>query len=223
MIEQLRQIIREIEHNWALKRLLVVGDVMLDKYIFGEVGRISPEAPVPVVRATYQSEQPGGAGNVAMNLSRLGAQTHVIGFTGGDENERLLAECLRANGISSSLIVSRGFPTVTKQRVFGGRQQMLRIDSERLGARAESDYDQLVDAVLTHLPGCQAVVLSDYAKGVLAPRVCEQVIRAARGLGGRVRAGAAHFARVAPARNAAHCLARLRGALRPDRHPARRV
>jgi D-beta-D-heptose 7-phosphate kinase/D-beta-D-heptose 1-phosphate adenosyltransferase len=186
MIEQLRQIIREIEHNWALKRLLVVGDVMLDKYIFGEVGRISPEAPVPVVRATYQSEQPGGAGNVAMNLSRLGAQTHVIGFTGGDENERLLAECLRANGISSSLIVSRGFPTVTKQRVFGGRQQMLRLDSERVGARPVADSQLLIEKVLAELPGCHAVVLSDYAKGVLTPQVCQAIIEAARRRGAPV-------------------------------------
>jgi D-beta-D-heptose 7-phosphate kinase/D-beta-D-heptose 1-phosphate adenosyltransferase len=78
MIAQLHEVIREIEHEWAGKRLLVVGDVMLDKYIWGEVGRISPEAPVPVVRATHRSEQPGGAANVAMNLARLGAQTHAM-------------------------------------------------------------------------------------------------------------------------------------------------
>ena len=118
------------------KRLLVVGDVMLDKYIWGEVGRISPEAPVPVVRATHQREQPGGAANVAMNLSRLGAQVEVIGFTGGDEDERLLAECLRENGIAPRFVVSEGFPTITKQRILGGQQQMLRLDNERSGARA---------------------------------------------------------------------------------------
>ena len=110
MIEQLHEVIQEIEQKWAAKRLLVVGDVMLDKYIWGEVGRISPEAPVPVVRATHRSHQPGGAANVAMNLSRLGAQTEVIGFTGGDEDERLLAEGLRANGISPEFVASRDFP-----------------------------------------------------------------------------------------------------------------
>jgi D-beta-D-heptose 7-phosphate kinase / D-beta-D-heptose 1-phosphate adenosyltransferase len=180
VIEQLREVIQEIEHNWASKRLLVVGDVMLDKYIWGEVGRISPEAPVPVVRATHQSEQPGGAANVAMNLARLGAQTQVIGFTGGDENERLLAEGLRANGISPDFVVSDGFPTITKQRILGGRQQMLRLDSERLGARSQADYDHLVKTVLAQLPGSHAVVLSDYAKGVLMPEVCQTVIHAAR-------------------------------------------
>ena len=183
MIEQLRQVIREIEHNWASKRLLVVGDVMLDKYIWGEVGRISPEAPVPVVRATHQSEQPGGAANVAMNLSGLGAKTHVIGFTGGDENERLLAARLQSEGIATSFVVSEGFPTITKLRILGGRQQMLRLDSERLDTHPEADYDRLIGAVVEHLPGCHAVVLSDYAKGVLAPEVCQQVIQAARGLG----------------------------------------
>ena len=180
MIEQLREAIREVEYIWATKRLLVVGDLMLDKYIFGEVGRISPEAPVPVVHATHRSEQPGGAGNVAMNLSRLGAQARVIGFTGGDEDERLLAARLADERIEASLVVSAGFPTITKQRILGGRQQMLRVDSERLDARPQADYDKLVSAVHQHLPGCDALILSDYAKGVLTPDVCAQLIQAAR-------------------------------------------
>jgi D-beta-D-heptose 7-phosphate kinase/D-beta-D-heptose 1-phosphate adenosyltransferase len=145
VIKQLHEVIREIEHEWAGKRLLVVGDVMLDKYIWGEVGRISPEAPVPVVRATHRSEQPGGAANVAMNLARLGAQTHVIGFTGGDEDERLLAESLRLSGISCGFVVSDGFPTISKQRILSGQQQMLRLDSERLGARPQGDCQRLVE------------------------------------------------------------------------------
>jgi D-beta-D-heptose 7-phosphate kinase/D-beta-D-heptose 1-phosphate adenosyltransferase len=135
-----------------------------------------------VVLATHQSQQPGGAANVAMNLSRLGAQAEIIGFTGGDEDERLLAEGLRANGILPEFVVSQGFPTITKQRILGGRQQMLRLDSERLGARSEDDYERLVKRVLAHLPGCDAVVLSDYAKGVLTPEVCQTIIQAARGL-----------------------------------------
>src|SRR5580704_12563261 len=182
MIEQLHEVIGEIEQQWAGKRLLVVGDVMLDKYIWGEVGRISPEAPVPVVRATHRSRQPGGAANVAMNLSRLGAQATVIGFTGGDEDEGLLAECLQAEGIGQGFVVSPGFPTITKQRIVGGRQQMLRLDSERLGPRPQQDYDRLIAAVLAHLPGSHAVVLSDYAKGVLTPEVCQAVITEARRL-----------------------------------------
>lgn len=136
MIEQLHEVIHEIEHTWLTKRLLVVGDVMLDKYIWGDVGRISPEAPVPVVRATHQSEQPGGAANVAMNLAHLSAQATLVGFTGGDDNERLLTQSLRSNGIVPKFVISNGFPTITKMRILGGRQQMLRLDSERQGERS---------------------------------------------------------------------------------------
>lgn len=182
VIDQLHEVIQEIEQKWSAKRLLVVGDVMLDKYVWGEVGRISPEAPVPVVRATHQSQQPGGAANVAMNIGRLGAHAEVIGFTGGDEDERLLVDSLRANGVSPKFIVSDGFPTIAKQRILCGQQQMLRLDTELAGARSKSDYDCLLESVLAHLPGCDAVVLSDYAKGVLTPEVCRTVIEAARGL-----------------------------------------
>jgi D-beta-D-heptose 7-phosphate kinase/D-beta-D-heptose 1-phosphate adenosyltransferase len=180
VIEQLHEVIQEIEDRWSAKRLLVVGDVMLDKYLWGEVGRISPEAPVPVVRATHQSQQPGGAANVAMNIARLGAHAEVIGFAGGDEDERLLSDCLRENGVSPKFVVSEGFPTITKQRILSGQQQMLRLDSERMGTRPQGDYDRLVESALALLPGCDAVVLSDYAKGVLTPEVCRAIIAAAR-------------------------------------------
>jgi D-beta-D-heptose 7-phosphate kinase/D-beta-D-heptose 1-phosphate adenosyltransferase len=182
VIEQLHEVIGDIEHEWANQRLLVVGDVMLDTYIWGEVGRISPEAPVPVVRAVDRSHRPGGAANVAMNLARLGAQTVLAGFTGSDENEKLLAESLRANGIAPIFVACDGFPTITKQRILSGQQQMLRLDSERMGARSPGDYERLVSRVLDELPGCHAVVLSDYAKGALTPEVCQAIIPAARKL-----------------------------------------
>lgn len=180
MIEALHEVIREIEQTWTTKHLLVVGDVMLDKYIWGEVSRISPEAPVPVVRATHESEQPGGAANVAMNLSRLGARVTLVGFTGGDDNERLLAQSLRSSGIDPEFVSTCGFPTITKLRILGGRQQMLRLDSERPGARTEGDYTKLLRSALARIPESDAIVLSDYAKGVLSEFVCRQVIEAAR-------------------------------------------
>jgi D-beta-D-heptose 7-phosphate kinase / D-beta-D-heptose 1-phosphate adenosyltransferase len=183
VIGQLHRVIQEIEHEWGKKRLLVVGDVMLDRYIWGEVGRISPEAPVPVVRGIHQTDKPGGAANVAMNLAHLGAQTAVVGFTGGDENEGVLAVCLRANGISPHFICSKSFPTVTKARILGGQQQMLRLDFERLGTRSQADYHDLVKTALALLPGTDALVLSDYAKGAITPEVCEALIPAARKLG----------------------------------------
>jgi D-beta-D-heptose 7-phosphate kinase/D-beta-D-heptose 1-phosphate adenosyltransferase len=182
VIEQLHNVIHKIEHEWSDKHLLVVGDVMLDKYIWGDVGRISPEAPVPVVHATHKSHQPGGAANVAMNLVRLGAKTRVIGFTGGDEDEKLLVESLRANGIDPICVVSNGFPTTAKLRILGGQQQMLRLDTERVGTRPKHDQDRLIAAVRPDLAHYDAVVLSDYAKGVLSPEVCQAVISEARKL-----------------------------------------
>jgi len=183
VIEQLHEVVRQIEQGWTAKHLLVVGDVMLDKYIWGEVGRISPEAPVPVVRSIHHSEQPGGAANVAMNLSHLGAQATVIGFVGNDEDQRLLAKLLRSNEIEPDFIVAEEFPTITKLRIVGGRQQMLRLDSERQGARPERDSLRLFERVVAHLPGSDAVILSDYAKGVLTVEVYKKVIAAAHARG----------------------------------------
>lgn len=180
MIEQLHEVVGEIQGAWSSKRLLVLGDVMLDKYIWGEVGRISPEAPVPVVRATHRSERPGGAANVAMNLARLGAQAVLAGFTGGDEDEALLKASLAQDRVTTVFVASREFPTISKLRIVGGRQQMLRLDSERLSPRPEQDYEQLIEGVLKQLSNWDAVVLSDYAKGVLTPKVCQAVIQAAR-------------------------------------------
>ena len=143
---------------------------MLDKYFWGVVGRISPEAPVPVVRGIHQNEKPGGAANVAMNLAHLGAQTVVAGFTGDDENERLLAASLSANGIASHFIQCEGFPTIKKTRILGGRQQMFRLDIERVETRAQADYDHLIETALKLLPGSDALVISDYAKGAITCR-----------------------------------------------------
>ena len=179
MIEHLHEFITEIEYGWIGKRLLVIGDVMLDRYIWGDVGRISPEAPVAVVRTTHQSERPGGAANVAMNLARLGAQATVVGFSGGDSEEVLLSKALESQGIGFHLIATAGFPTTTKLRILGGQQQMLRLDTERTGIRA-GEYRRLIGETEQQISSVHAVVLSDYGKGVLTPEVCQEVIRLAR-------------------------------------------
>lgn len=180
MIDRIQEIIHNIEEAWTTKRILVVGDVMLDRYIWGEVSRISPEAPVPVVRAIHESTQPGGAANVAMNLAKLGAQVTLVGFTGDDENGYLLANCLSSNGISPKFVSVSEFPTITKLRILGGRQQMLRLDNERTGQRPQEAYEKLLQVVLAQMPDCDGVVLSDYAKGGLSETVCKQVIQNAR-------------------------------------------
>jgi D-beta-D-heptose 7-phosphate kinase/D-beta-D-heptose 1-phosphate adenosyltransferase len=182
VIGELHRVINDIEHKWAGKRLLVVGDVMLDKYIWGDVGRISPEAPVPVVRGSRQDEKPGGAANVAMNLACLGARTTVVGITGGDENEKLLASSLRSSGVTPHFIASANFPTVTKTRILSGSQQMLRLDFERLGSIEQTAFDQLLAKALELLPASDVLVLSDYAKGVITAEICQTLIPAARKL-----------------------------------------
>ena len=183
MVGQLHRVVQEVESEWAAKRLLVVGDVMLDKYIWGEVGRISPEAPVPVVRGMRHDEKPGGAANVAMNIACLGAKVVVVGITGGDENEQLLAQSLRANGVVPQFVTSEGFETVTKTRILGGRQQMLRLDFEKPGGIPRAALERLIERSRESLPGIHALVLSDYAKGVITPAVSEALIGEARRLG----------------------------------------
>jgi len=180
VLERLDEVIQDIEHGWSSRRLLVVGDLMLDKYVWGEVSRISPEAPVPVVHLNHQSHQPGGAANVAMNLARLGAQAIVIGYTGADEDEKLLLEGVSAGGITPCFVQSDGFPTITKLRIIGGKQQMMRLDRERLAPRSDEDRQRLTETVLKHLTSCHAVIMSDYAKGTLTPEVCQNIIGAAR-------------------------------------------
>jgi D-beta-D-heptose 7-phosphate kinase/D-beta-D-heptose 1-phosphate adenosyltransferase len=219
-IDNLHEIVAFIENDWAARRLVVVGDVMLDKYVWGEVGRISPEAPVPVVRATRSTTQPGGAANVAMNLAHLGARATVVGFTGGDEDENLLRECLRQNAIDAGFVACQGFPTIAKQRILGGNQQMLRLDTERSGLRSPQDYARLTEQLLAQIAQADAVILSDYAKGALTPEVCQTAIGAARarGIPVLVDPKSSDFARYRGATTVCPNLGELAAAARLDAH-----
>jgi D-beta-D-heptose 7-phosphate kinase/D-beta-D-heptose 1-phosphate adenosyltransferase len=167
----------------APPRILVLGDIMLDRYLYGEAERISPEAPVPVVRVRRQRQVAGGAANVALNLARLGAETIVSGYVGDDAHGRELLTAMLAEGMEP-VLTSPGpqFPTITKTRVVGSRQQMLRIDHEEVDAVPASAEAELLAQVKSVMDrGLDAVVLSDYAKGVLSDAVCGEVIRLARG------------------------------------------
>jgi rfaE bifunctional protein kinase chain/domain len=160
-------------------RVLVVGDVMLDRYWFGEVERISPEAPVPVVRVARREDRLGGAANVARNVAALGGHVTLVGVLGqdeaGDSVRRLSAEA----GIQGDLIADNELHTTLKMRVLGRQQQLLRVDFEQHPSQASLDA---VDAALArHLANHDIVVLSDYAKGVLT-RV-ESLIALARSAG----------------------------------------
>ncbi len=146
-------------------RLLVVGDVMLDRYWFGDVSRISPEAPVPVVKVERSEERPGGAANVARNAAALGAQVSLLALVGNDEPGANLKRLMASGGIDASLHVDAAISTTVKLRVIGRQQQLLRIDFETTPShevlRAKlSEFEQ-------RLPGFDAVLFSDYAKGGL--------------------------------------------------------
>jgi rfaE bifunctional protein kinase chain/domain len=146
--------------------VLVVGDVMLDRYWFGEVERISPEAPVPVVRIARNEERPGGAANVARNAAALGAQVTLISVVGDDEAGRALERLLAAERVRTSLHRDAALPTTVKLRVIARQQQLLRIDFETTPSH-EILASKLADYERT-LPDFDVVVLSDYGKGGLA-------------------------------------------------------
>lgn len=169
-------------HNaWAL----VIGDLMLDRYLWGEVERISPEAPVPVVLLKNETECAGGAANVAANLAGLGLTTRLVGFIGADDNGIRLQQAIVGLGVEAQgLLRAEQHPTIAKTRIIGGHQQMMRIDRENRAAYSEQDMQALLQAACRHLAERPAaVVLSDYAKGVLTPELCQAVIAEARSLG----------------------------------------
>jgi D-beta-D-heptose 7-phosphate kinase/D-beta-D-heptose 1-phosphate adenosyltransferase len=180
MIRDLHRVIQLIENNWESARVVVVGDVMLDRYIWGEVERISPEAPVPVVRAGHRTDQPGGAANVAMNIAELGGQVTLLGFCGDDSDATILEARLRQTGITSRMTTVAGHPTTSKLRILGGKQQMLRLDVEKTNGYPAGAYKALLSDLDQALSGAQVLVLSDYAKGVLSEELCGEAIRMAR-------------------------------------------
>lgn len=161
--------------GWSRLRILVLGDVMLDKFIWGEAERISPEAPVPVVRATRNTLASGGAANVATNLAALGVHTIAAGLIGDDADGAQLGELLTCAGIETRLIVTPGASTISKTRIVGGHQHLLRLDVEN-GAPSSDAVRQLLSSVEGALDGMDALVLSDYAKGALTTEVCRKLI-----------------------------------------------
>ena len=169
-----------IDSGTAGCRLLVVGDVMLDKYFYGEVTRISPEAPVPITHVLSSKETLGGAANVAHNLALLGCATDIAGFVGEDYHCQSLLDKFTERGISYKGLIHTDRPTTTKLRIIGGHQQMMRLDFEEAdpvdGPYAER-LQSYVQAALEQ--GVDAIIISDYGKGCCTPATCQAVIRAA--------------------------------------------
>ncbi|MCG9598344.1 bifunctional D-glycero-beta-D-manno-heptose-7-phosphate kinase/D-glycero-beta-D-manno-heptose 1-phosphate adenylyltransferase HldE [Vibrio sp. Isolate25] len=151
--------------NYSDSGVLIIGDVMLDRYWYGPTGRISPEAPVPVVKVENNEERPGGAANVAMNIASLGGHAHIVGLTGIDEPAKVLNETLSALKVKCDFVALPNYPTITKLRVLSRGQQLIRLDFE--DKFENTDAELILDRMEQALPKVKSVVLSDYAKGAL--------------------------------------------------------
>jgi D-beta-D-heptose 7-phosphate kinase/D-beta-D-heptose 1-phosphate adenosyltransferase len=170
-----------IVRNFAQCRLIVLGDLMLDKFVWGEVRRISPEAPVPVVEVKNETLHAGGAGNVVVNLTALGASAVVIGVIGDDANGKLLTENLKQRGGDiRGVIADATRPTTLKTRIIAHSQQMLRTDHESrlpISTVMESEVIRRFDSLLA---SADAVIVSDYDKGLLTPRILQATLEMAK-------------------------------------------
>lgn len=170
--------------HMAGKAVLVVGDIMLDRFVYGDVHRISPESPVPVLSIRRETLMLGGAGNVLSNLHGLGLKTHVVAVLGNDAEAAQVRHLAAERGADPvTLIAAEDRPTTVKTRFLASNQQLLRTDYERIVPVAEGLEKTLIEAALSLVPQVQAVILSDYGKGVLTKGVISAVIRAAQKAG----------------------------------------
>ncbi|MBF0303086.1 MAG: bifunctional hydroxymethylpyrimidine kinase/phosphomethylpyrimidine kinase [Desulfamplus sp.] len=168
-------------NDFEKSKILVIGDIMLDCYLWGKVERISPEAPVPIVQSLKRTYMLGGAGNVALNLASLGCQTDIMAICGDDGAGGQLKEMLEANQITSHLIFDDAHLTISKTRIMALEQQLLRIDEERIHALSYDLKEAVLSKIKSIINRYQAVILSDYGKGFLkTPEITESIISLCR-------------------------------------------
>lgn len=173
----------EVAARFAGCRAVVLGDVMLDRYVEGQARRVSPEAPVPVVRVDAEWDAVGGAGNVAANVCALGARCDLVGVTGDDEAGRTIRGALEAAGARCDFVQAPGRPTTVKTRVLAQGQQVVRVDREEDAPHAPEVGEALLDRLRRRLPGAHILVLANYDKGVLADPVARAALAVASKLG----------------------------------------
>ncbi len=173
--------VKKILARFPKARVLVVGDLVLDEFVWGRAERISPEAPVPVVWAQSRSYMPGGAANVANNIASLGGQVALCGLVGEDMYADALVGCLRDRGVDTGGVMGEaGRPTTVKTRIIAAHQQVVRVDWEKTHPLTDASARRLLAAVRRKMPEVDAVVVEDYGKGVVTPSVLKGVIAAAR-------------------------------------------
>jgi rfaE bifunctional protein kinase chain/domain len=166
----------EILQRAAAKRFLVIGDLMLDEFVWGKVGRISPEAPVPVVEVTGESFYPGGAANVARNLREFVDQVGVAGLVGKDRGGKQLRDLLAEQKIDMGSSIEDGdFPTIVKTRIIARQQQVVRVDREKLASLSAEQLKKVVATVHKRLPEVDAVIFEDYGKGFVTTELVSQI------------------------------------------------
>tara|TARA_B100000287_G_C20660606_1_gene789993 strand:- start:85 stop:1023 length:939 start_codon:yes stop_codon:yes gene_type:complete len=157
------------------KGILVIGDIMLDKYIYGNSDRLSPEAPIPVVDCLKEENSLGGAANVANNIQKLGVESYLIGLIGNDINAKVLEKILHGNKIKTFNITSKDIITTTKTRILGNNQQICRIDNESKNIKFLNLESDIEDIFLKVLPNIKMIILSDYDKGFLSKGIVSKI------------------------------------------------
>jgi rfaE bifunctional protein kinase chain/domain len=177
--------LKDILDRARTKRILVIGDLMLDEFVWGKVKRISPEAPVPVVEVTGESFYPGGAANVARNLREFVGHVAVVGMFGSDRGGRQLRDLMEEQKIETkSAVEVSGFPTIVKTRIIARNQQVVRVDREQLRSPTPAQVSAIVRNVQHQLPKTDAIIFEDYGKGFLAGelvrRICNDALAAGK-------------------------------------------
>lgn len=172
---------KKIIGRFSRAKILVIGDLILDEFVWGSVSRISPEAPVPVVWVDRESYMPGGASNVANNITAQGASVYVAGVVGTDQRADKLIELLSQNGIGTEGVVSDpSRPTTLKTRIIAGHQQVVRVDREKIDHLPQAVLKEIVFYSKKIIPRVDAVIIEDYGKGVITPSLLKEMVKFAR-------------------------------------------
>ncbi len=178
-IEETR--LKEIVSNFSKARVLVVGDLILDEFIWGEVSRISPEAPVPVVWVNSESFMPGGAANVANNIRSLNGEVDIVGLVGRDNNGTILKqELAKRQIVVDGVIADETRPTTVKTRVIAHHQQIVRIDREKVDGLEGPAVDNMLNYIKKRIDSIDALIIEDYGKGVISARLLQEIVPLAK-------------------------------------------
>lgn len=173
--------LKSIISSFSGKKVLVIGDLILDEFIWGKVSRISPEAPVPVVWVKDESFMPGGASNVANNINALGGKSYLVGVVGSDERAGILKGELKHRGVNIDGIISDSKrPTILKTRVIAHQQQVVRIDREKTDPLQDSTIRRITDYVEKVIDEMDAVIVEDYGKGLITPKLLSKIVPLAK-------------------------------------------